>query len=207
MDLGNWERGGMEGVERFRERAGEKKKERFKERGKRLGEKGKDLGSEEKVWGEREAFGEKEKSCGKTEKFGKGGEKWGGGGEEQQGGRSGAGAAPPVQRGSAAARRYGAPWWPRAALRRGEAVGSQLRAPDGSHPSVLQSGTKGAAVSGGVQEQRSASCDRSFVVCTLPTGWRLCPVQLLGTKTWLVIICTFRTVPMALKPKSQPTQI
>lgn len=73
MDLGNWERGGMEGVERFRERAGEKKKERFKERGKRLGEKGKDLGSEEKVWGEREAFGEKEKSCGKTEKFGKGG--------------------------------------------------------------------------------------------------------------------------------------
>lgn len=79
--------------------------------------------------------------------------------------------------------------------------------PMGATPRFFKAGQRELLSAGGVQEQRSASCDRSFVVCTLPTGWRLCPVQLLGTKTWLVIICTFRTVPMALKPKSQPTQI
>lgn len=183
MDLGNWEReerrdGGCKDLGKELGR----KRERFKEGGKRLGEKGKDLGSEEKVWEARETFGEKDQSCGKTEKFGGEGE-MGRRRERAAGRRSGAGAAPPVQRGSAAARRYGAPWWPRAALRWSGAVGSQLRASRGSCPVFVQSGTKGAAVSDGVKEQRSASRARCFVICTLPMGWRLCSIQLLSIKT------------------------
>lgn len=33
------------------------------------------------------------------------------------------------------------------------------------------------------------------------------PASQLDNETWLVIICMFRSVPMALKPKSQPRQI
>lgn len=41
MDLGNWERGGMEGVERFRERAGEKKRKGLRREEKDLERRGK----------------------------------------------------------------------------------------------------------------------------------------------------------------------